>query len=51
MEAVVALVARTRGLKAILLEDGSNEGAGVCSEEYIRKNVKTIYVHICIYLV
>jgi hypothetical protein len=32
-EAVVALVARTRGLKAILLEDGGNEGAGVCKEE------------------
>ena len=32
-EAVVALVARTRGLKAILLEDGGNEGAEVCNEE------------------
>ena len=32
-EAVVALVAGTRGLKAILLEDGSDEGASVCSEE------------------
>ena len=32
-EAVVALVTRTRGLKAILLKDGGNEGASVCSEE------------------
>ena len=30
LEAVVALVARTRGPKAILLEDGGEEGAGVC---------------------
>ena len=33
LEAVVALITRTRGLKAILLEDGGNEGAGMCSEE------------------
>ena len=31
LEAVVALVARTRGLKAILLEDGGNESARVCN--------------------
>ena len=30
LEAVVALVARTRELKAILLEDRCNEGARVC---------------------
>ena len=30
LEAVVALVARTRGLKAILLEDRGDEGARVC---------------------
>ena len=33
LEAVVALVARTRDLKAILLEDRSNKGARMCSEE------------------
>ena len=33
LEAVVALVTRTWGLKAILLEDGGDEGARVCSEE------------------
>ena len=33
LEAVVALVARTRGLKAILLEDRCDEGARVCNEE------------------
>jgi hypothetical protein len=31
LQAVVALVARTRGLKAILLEDRGDEGARVCS--------------------
>ena len=31
LEAVVALVARTRGLKAILLEDRGDEGARVCN--------------------
>ena len=29
LQAVVALVTRTRGLKAILLEDGGDEGARV----------------------
>ena len=33
LEAVVALVTRTRKLKAILLEDRGNEGARVCSKE------------------
>ena len=33
LKAVVALVTRTWGLKAILLEDGGDEGAGVCNEE------------------
>ena len=31
LEAVVALVTRTRGLKAILLEDRGDEGARVCN--------------------
>ena len=31
LEAVVALVTRTRKLKAILLDDGCNEGARVCN--------------------
>ena len=31
LEAVVALVSRTWGLKAILLKDRSDEGARVCS--------------------
>ena len=31
LEAVVALVARTRDLKAILLENRGDEGARVCS--------------------
>ena len=30
LQAVVALVTRTRELKAILLEDGGDEGARVC---------------------
>ena len=33
LEAVVALVTRTWGLKAILLEDGGDESASVCSKE------------------
>ena len=33
LEAVVALVARRWGLKAILLEDTGNKGAGVCSKK------------------
>ena len=33
LEAVVALVTKTRGLKVILLEDRGDEGAGVCSKE------------------
>ena len=33
LEAVVALVTRTRELKAILLEDGGDEGARVCNKE------------------
>ena len=30
---MVTLVTRTRGLKAILLKDGGDEGASVCSKE------------------
>ena len=30
---MVALETRTRGLKVTLLEDGGDEGAGVCNEE------------------